>query len=223
MATWYVDKGLGLLIALLRARFPGIVIGTIGDEEHRARKSGHNPEADGSVDAADPTIGPHFTFANAQWLVNQLVASRDPRIAFIIWNRRIISSTVSPWTWRPYLLADPHTGHVHIEVNDLHENDLSPWDLGDDDMTPKELLAYDGVTNRFPDAKTNPTIRVETALEHAARASTAEIEARAAREGVEKLLARPAAPTAAVTLPDDQLIKLADLVAERFAVRLSNG
>jgi hypothetical protein len=131
--SWYVDHGLGVLIAQWRARHPGAVVGTIADAAHQAAgHSDHIPEADGSVDAADFMVGGVVTRADVDQLVAQLVAGRDPRIAYLIWQRRIISSTVAPWEWRTYSGADPHTGHAHLSVNDLHENDLSPWNLGDD-------------------------------------------------------------------------------------------
>jgi hypothetical protein len=58
-----------------------------------------------------------------------LVASRDPRIKYVIWNRRICSSEVSPWVWRPYSGANPHDHHVHISVKPEKSlyDDESPW------------------------------------------------------------------------------------------------
>lgn len=131
MPDWYVDKGLGTLIAQMKKRFPGIVIGTIaGSAHHQANPdSDHEPEADGSVDAADFMLGPHFKEKDADEFVAALVAAKDKRVAYIIWKKRIISSTVKPWEWRPYYGSDPHTGHPHLSVNDKHENDKSPWKI----------------------------------------------------------------------------------------------
>jgi hypothetical protein len=130
---WYVDKGLGTLIAQVKAKFPGIVVGTIGDASHRTEgpSSDHNPEADGSVDAADFMLGKAFTKANAQWLRDTLCRYRDDRIAYVIWDYHITSSTVSPWDERVYSgnAKDPHTNHVHVSVNDKHENDKTNWKL----------------------------------------------------------------------------------------------
>lgn len=126
---WHLDKGLGTLKRQYEDAYPGIVIGTIGDTAHQNEPSDHNPEEDGSVDAIDPMIGPHFTTADAEREVDALVKSRDRRIAYIIWDRRIISSTVSPWKWRRYTRSDPHTGHFHLSVNDKHETDGSPWKI----------------------------------------------------------------------------------------------
>lgn len=127
--NWYVDHGLEVLIQQVKSKYPGIVVGTIADSHHKP-PSDHIPEADGSVDAADFMLGSHFSKSDGDWLVGKLVEHRDPRIAYIIWQRRIISATVSPWVWRPYGGSDPHTGHVHLSVNDKHTTDTREWDLG---------------------------------------------------------------------------------------------
>jgi hypothetical protein len=140
MATWYVDKGLGTLISQEKRKHPGLVVGTIGDEAHRKRKSAHNPEADGSVDAGDFMLGKAFTKANADAMTAALVEHWDKRLHLIIWNRRQISEDNRKW--RPYTLSDPHTGHAHIEVNDKHETDNSPWNLGGKQFQYEELGGF---------------------------------------------------------------------------------
>jgi len=93
--------------------------GTIGDAAHAKSTSDHNPWVkDGSmgvVTAIDITHDPDDG-CNAQELVNALVASKDVRIKYIIWNKQIVSSTVQPWTWRPYKGKNPHTKHFHLSV-----------------------------------------------------------------------------------------------------------
>lgn len=144
MAVWYVDRGLSVLIAQEKELYPGLVVGTIGDPKHAEEISDHNPSKEahdkGAVDAADFMIGGHFTFSAAQQFVNELVKYKDWRIAYIIFNGRIISSYVvngvKAWTWRKYNGSDPHTNHVHLSVNDNHEKDASAWQFTDreDDM-----------------------------------------------------------------------------------------
>jgi hypothetical protein len=128
--TWYVDKGLQTLINQMKAKNPGMTVWTIGDAEHASRTSDHNPEADGSVDGADFKIGGTFTRDDAEEFVRQLVAHRDNRIAYIIYDKHIISSVTVPWIWRDYHGSNPHTGHVHVSVNDKHENNTRQWNLG---------------------------------------------------------------------------------------------
>lgn len=136
--NWWLDEGLAVLKRQLVEAYPGVVIGSIGDASHASGTSDHNPELGGSepgadygeVDAIDPMLGPTFTKDDAQRTVDALVESRDPRIAYIIWNRQIISSTVSPWVWRAYTKDDPHTGHIHVSVNDKFNANTAEWEIG---------------------------------------------------------------------------------------------
>jgi hypothetical protein len=154
MVAPYRDKGLDVLYDQLHEQHPGLVIGWIGNKKHQGEVSDHNPSTaahdKGAVDAIDPMLGPHYSARQADANVNALVASRDPRIAYIIWQRRIISSIVHPWVWREYKgSGDPHTGHWHISVNDLHESDTHKWTIStptptpvkDDDMDMADLKA----------------------------------------------------------------------------------
>lgn len=88
--------------------------GTIGDAAHAARGSDHNPLPDGEVCALDiTTVG-----IDAPWLAEHLAALApvDPRVKYVIFNRRIFDLSVSP-DWRPYTGEDPHTDHIHLSVH----------------------------------------------------------------------------------------------------------
>jgi hypothetical protein len=66
--------------------------------------------------------------------------SHDRRVSYVIFNRRIFSSYTSTggrqaWAWGPYTGTDPHTGHAHVSVNDIHNDETQPWEIGIDDMT----------------------------------------------------------------------------------------
>jgi beta-lactamase superfamily II metal-dependent hydrolase len=97
--------------------------GTIGDKAHCQRNSDHNPWVrDGSigvVTAIDITNDPAGG-CDANTIAEAIRASRDPRVKYIIWNRRIANSSAmgnsQPWQWRPYHGTNPHTKHVHISV-----------------------------------------------------------------------------------------------------------
>lgn len=103
--------------------------GSIGDTAHSARKSDHNPNAAGVVCAIDVTHDPAGgldgeTFANA------LRTSADPRLNYVIFNRRIAGAGKG-WDWRRYTGAAPHDKHVHISVKQdarLYD-DPAPWKL----------------------------------------------------------------------------------------------
>ncbi len=93
--------------------------GTIGDAAHATTNSDHNPHVkDGSigvVTALDITHDPDDG-CDAQKIVDALVKSKDQRIKYIIWNKRIISSSVQPWVWRAYTGKNPHSKHFHLSV-----------------------------------------------------------------------------------------------------------
>ncbi len=93
--------------------------GTIGDGAHATRQSDHNPwvmDGDvGVVTAIDITDNLQRG-CSAQKIVDCLVASRDSRIKYIIWNSQIISASVQSWKWRAYNGKNPHDRHFHLAV-----------------------------------------------------------------------------------------------------------
>jgi hypothetical protein len=99
--------------------------GTIGDADHQGRNSDHNPWVKdeqlgiGVVTAIDITNDPaHNCDCNA--LSSAFERNKDPRIKYVIWNRRIMNSSAiggnEPWTWRPYTGENPHNLHMHVSV-----------------------------------------------------------------------------------------------------------
>lgn len=108
--------------------------GWIGDAAHASTTSDHNPWVkDGSmgvVTALDITHDPKNnvdTWAIAEHMRQQ----RDPRIKYVISNKRIFSSTTSPWVWRTYTGSNPHSSHIHISVNSgkHHYDATHDWKL----------------------------------------------------------------------------------------------
>ncbi len=97
--------------------------GWIGDARHQGRDSDHNPwldppgPADDIVTAHDYTHDPGNGF-DCNRFADQLAASRDVRIKYVIWARRILDSRpgLFPWQWRPYGGPNPHTAHCHVSV-----------------------------------------------------------------------------------------------------------
>lgn len=132
MSTWRVAKSLEVLLSQWNAAHPDrskTSDGSIGDAAHAARTSDHNPwvgpASDGKmiVTARDFTHDPAHG-ADADQLAAALVASRDPRIKYVIRNRRMCRSypkvvdgrTYAAWEWAPYPGDNPHTKHVHVSV-----------------------------------------------------------------------------------------------------------
>lgn len=101
--------------------------GWIGDQAHATTASDHNPNASGVVTALDITHDSQGG-VDCNTLAESLVKSRDSRIKYIIWNRRILSRTVSPWQWRNYTGKNGHTHHLHISVEGNYD-DTREWNI----------------------------------------------------------------------------------------------
>jgi hypothetical protein len=57
---------------------------------------------------------------DAGHLAQAIRTSRDNRVKYLIWNRRIANYEAlggeEAWAWRPYHGSNPHDHHVHISV-----------------------------------------------------------------------------------------------------------
>ena len=137
--AYRIAKSLGKLRTQANSRWAGrnkSSDGWIGDPAHFARgdASDHNPHVkDGStgvVTALDLTHDPS-SGCDAGVLADVLIASRDPRIKYVIWNKRITSGDAgpSPWIKRKYSGKNPHNMHVHISVKGMKAryDDDSAW------------------------------------------------------------------------------------------------
>lgn len=130
--AWRLAKSLGALRDAIDALAPGrdkSSDGAIGDAAHAARKSEHNPDADGVVRALDITHDP-ASGVDTRQLAEQLRQSRDQRILYVISHGRIFSSAVAPWEWRPYSGSNPHDRHMHVSVvadPAWYDDDASAW------------------------------------------------------------------------------------------------
>jgi peptidoglycan hydrolase-like protein with peptidoglycan-binding domain len=96
--------------------------GWIGDPAHKERRSDHNPNERGSVNALDVT---------ADGIVPaELVAAaiRHPSTAYVIHDGFIWSRTYG-WAKRPYGGSNPHHTHVHISIQQTvaAEQNTSKW------------------------------------------------------------------------------------------------
>ncbi|EHR62623.1 hypothetical protein [Saccharomonospora cyanea] len=133
--SWRVARSLLTLREQINDRYPNrnkASDGTIGDADHRNRTSDHNPwYGPGIVTALDITHDP-ANGVDIDRLTDELAASRDPRIKYVIANDLIMSGAggPSPWTWREYYGANEHTRHFHLSVvaSPLCDDD-SPWNL----------------------------------------------------------------------------------------------
>lgn len=158
MTAWRVDEGLATLIAEWKRAHPGAVVGTIADSHHSTNprvtqhapddgKSGGPGDDPGEVDAGDFMPGPHVTAGDLDELFEGLIASRDPRILYVIHDRVIVSSVVEPWKRRPYKGSDPHK-HVHLSVNDRFDDNRSDWHW---EALVSRTLTMTTVTTKLPE------------------------------------------------------------------------
>lgn len=142
--AWRAAKSLDVLLKQVNTAWPGrskASDGTIGDQKHSARTSDHNPNAAGVVCARDITHDPKHGL-DARKLAEALVASKDPRIKYIISNGQICSGPGAnhpAWVWRPYSGSNAHRKHVHISVRSpaaLYDNE-APWKLDGSQQQPE--------------------------------------------------------------------------------------
>jgi len=101
--------------------------GWIGDTRHAARKSDHNPDAEGWVRAIDidrdlfkgskPDIMPDL----ADQLRLACKSKRENRISYIIFDGKICSPIFN-WKWRKYTGANKHTKHCHVSFKKAADN-----------------------------------------------------------------------------------------------------
>lgn len=151
-ASWRVAKSLNVLLEQINAAYPNrskVADGSIGDAAHAASVSDHNPDQYGIVRARDYTHDPAHGF-DAHAMADALIASRDPRIKYVISRGRIASATISPWVWRTYTGTNRHDHHAHVSVvPDSRADNTNPWTIttaptvkDDLDMTPTERAAF---------------------------------------------------------------------------------
>lgn len=142
--TWRLALSLKTLRAQVDAKWPGrskASDGSIADAAHSARKSDHNPDASGRVNAIDITHDP-ANGLDAGALAEILRNSGDPRLKYIISNARIASADKG-WAWRPYTGLNAHRHHVHVSVVSGPIGDgEQQWDL--DGIAPGQPLLKRG-------------------------------------------------------------------------------
>lgn len=132
--AWRMAKSLEVLRAQVNAKWPNrdkASDGGIGDAAHSSRTSDHNPNDQGVVCARDfdTDIAQGF---NGRDLAGKLVASKDPRIKYIISEGQICSGLGAnhpAWVWRPYNGVNAHRHHMHISVRSPASfyDDTKPW------------------------------------------------------------------------------------------------
>lgn len=138
--------------------------GWIGDAAHASRRSDHNPNARGSVNALD--IDKDGIPVDAL----RALLCADSRVNYVIFNR-VIYSRVRDFHPAPYKGANPHDKHLHVSILQTRtaERDARPWGIAsttrpttrtthqETDMTPDQEALLREV-NRKIDALIDETM-----------------------------------------------------------------
>lgn len=173
MVDFVVDKSIPVLFRQVNEMAPNrdkSSDGMLGDLEHSLRTSDHNPESppppgnpDDQVDAGDITHDPAHG-ADMRQVSEAIRLSRDVRVRYVIFNRRIFYSYVvngvPAYTWQEYFGPDPHTGHMHLSVNDIHHDETQLWDIGAD-MNYNQDKILSAIVNLSPTMKLDTDTRID--------------------------------------------------------------
>lgn len=138
---YYLAPALVTLRSQINELFPGrdkTSDGWIGDAAHKSRKSDHNAwvrdkKNVGVVTALDVDKDLSLN-VKVQFLVDQLLMHRDPRIKYIIFNGRItqLGADGRIKGWKPYTGTNAHREHFHISVKSDAKfwSDDKQWSIG---------------------------------------------------------------------------------------------
>lgn len=179
--SWRIAESLKQLREQVNAAYPNrdkASDGGVGDKDHASRSSDHNPwvkdsRGMGVVTAIDIDEDLTPELRSVQAIVDSIIASRDPRVKYIIYERRICSSYAAhgykAWTWRPYSGKNPHSMHAHISVNPspYHYDSRAEWNIG---STPAKRTLAEPVSLEIPPLDERPAPEVEKPRELAATA-----------------------------------------------------
>lgn len=154
MVTPRPAKSLDVLLGELNARAPKRSKdsdGWIGDQAHASRTSDHNPNALGVVRAHDFTDDPNHGL-DAGWVASKVAGmlGKHPALgpgAYVIFNRRIISTNRLGEGWRYYDGANAHKTHVHVSVGTSGYDSTAPWGLSPKPQVPAHVQAAKNILN----------------------------------------------------------------------------
>jgi hypothetical protein len=196
---------------------PSVSWGMVSDAAHSS-KSDHSPKlfpgwGSNIVTALDFPHRPDLRL-DAGLIAEAIRESRDSRVKYVIFNRRIFSWYATPtraaWRWGPYSNAanDPHTDHVHVSVvGDARADATSLWQIGAEMLTIEQEQMLRNLHDWMFDYCRGLV---------AADAGTPHLTKYVPNEILAELRARPAG----AALTDAQIDALAERLAPRVAALL---
>lgn len=200
--------------------------GGLGDPAHAARVSDHNPNKAGVWRARDFTDDPPRFSADDFARRVAAMLGKHPALgpgAYVIWRRRIISTSRLAEGWRPYSGANPHNKHAHVSVaTDAAGYDSTrPWGIyQEDDMNAAQEAKLDKaleVARSAEKAAGNADTWARSARTQALAAHRAALEL---QEMVRQLARTSGVEIDAAEIADRVSATLADDVADTLAARL---
>jgi hypothetical protein len=140
---WRVAKSLDVLLGQINAQAPTrskASDGSIADDAH-SKSSDHYPKVLPGLGSTPTVTARDFTHdpadgADMNVIAERLRRSKDRRIKYVIWNRRIFSGSAGPqpWVWRGYDGDNPHDKHMHVSADaSAVADDTDRWDIGEED------------------------------------------------------------------------------------------
>lgn len=131
MTRWRLAKSLEKLREQINLTAPNrsrISDGSVGDAAHASRASDHNPwlkvQGMGVVTAIDITHDP-ANGVDGHKLSRELIA--DKRTKYVIFNSEIWKARTKKW--ESYTGLNAHRKHVHISIQPVNVDDVTPWKL----------------------------------------------------------------------------------------------
>lgn len=127
MGDWYLAPSLDNLRDEINSRWPNrdtASDGTIGDADHAASASDHNPNSRGSVNAID--IDKDGVDVN----VLMEAYKQHPSTHYFIYNRKIYDKD-NGFTPQDYYGSNPHDKHIHLSIrqSESAEQNQTPWGI----------------------------------------------------------------------------------------------
>lgn len=143
-------KSMQQLTNELKIRFPGIVIGGVGDDAHKLRRSDHNEDdtagslaAQSDPDnvpehrAIDAMLGSAFPREQARPLIAEILAQpvNRQRLIYINFENDQWSRSIG-WARRDNS-GDPHPEHIHFSGLASEDDNTAPWLTGGNTLDMK--------------------------------------------------------------------------------------
>lgn len=117
--------------------------GLEGDTRHQSLKSDHNKNSAGVVTALDITHDP-ASGCDSYKLAETIRLAKDPRLQYVISNRKKANMDIQGGKWRPYDGTNPHDQHCHVSLRQKASlwDDKSKWAIGEPNPPNGDVISH---------------------------------------------------------------------------------